>query len=63
MKRLGKWLAARKAIEIVEEGGVRVLQIGGNAIQSAVGRLAGEYENHGTVEIPMPAVLAAALKP
>jgi spermidine synthase len=36
MKRLGKWLAARKAIEIVEEGGVRVLQIGGNAIQSAM---------------------------
>src|SRR5437879_6762390 len=36
MKRLGKWLAARKAIEIVEEGGVRVLQVGGNAIQSAM---------------------------
>ena len=36
MKRLGKWLAARKAIEIVEEDGVRVLQIGGNAIQSAM---------------------------
>ncbi len=36
MKRPGKWLAARKAIEIVEEGGVRVLQIGGNAIQSAM---------------------------
>jgi spermidine synthase len=36
MKRLGKWLASRKAIEIVEEGGVRVLQIGGNAIQSAM---------------------------
>src|SRR2546426_12648800 len=36
MKRLGKWLAARKAIEIVEEGGVRVLQIGGSAIQSAM---------------------------
>ena len=36
VKRLGKWLAARKAIEIVEEGGVRVLQIGGNAIQSAM---------------------------
>ena len=36
MKRLGKWLAAHKAIEIVEEGGVRVLQIGGNAIQSAM---------------------------
>ena len=34
-----------------------------NAIRDAVGRLAGEYENHGTVEIPMPAVLAAALKP
>ena len=33
------------------------------AIRDAVGRLAGEYENHGTVEIPMPAVLAAALKP
>jgi len=36
MKRPGKWLAAHKAIEIVEEGGVRVLQIGGNAIQSAM---------------------------
>ena len=36
MKRLGKWLTAHKAIEIVEEGGVRVLQIGGNAIQSAM---------------------------
>ena len=36
MKRLGKWLASHKAIEIVEEGGVRVLQIGGNAIQSAM---------------------------
>ena len=36
MKRPGKWLAARKAIEIVEEGGVRVLQIGGSAIQSAM---------------------------
>jgi spermidine synthase len=34
MKRLGKGLA--NAIEIVEEGGVRVLQIGGNAIQSAM---------------------------
>ena len=34
-----------------------------NAIRDAVGRLAGEYENHGTVEIPMPAVLAAAVKP
>ena len=33
------------------------------AIRDAVGRVAGEYENHGTVEIPMPAVLAAALKP
>lgn len=29
-------LAAHKAIEIVEEDGVRVLQIGGNAIQSAM---------------------------
>src|SRR5258708_23386259 len=35
MKRPGKWLDAHKAIEIVEEGGVRVLQIGGSAIQSA----------------------------
>jgi spermidine synthase len=34
MKRLGKGLA--NAIEIVEEDGVRVLQIGGNAIQSAM---------------------------
>ena len=33
------------------------------AIRDAVGRVAGEYENHGTVEIPMPAVLATALKP
>src|SRR5438874_1084417 len=33
------------------------------AIRDAVARVAGEYENHGTVEIPMPAVLAAALKP
>ena len=33
------------------------------AIRDAVGRVAGEYENHGTVEIPMPAVLAAAHKP
>ena len=33
------------------------------AIREAVGRVAGEYENHGTVEIPMPAVLAAAHKP
>ena len=36
MKRLGKWLDSHKAIEIVEEDGVRVLQIGGNAIQSAM---------------------------
>ena len=36
MKRLRNWLAARKAVEIVEEDGVRVLQIGGNAIQSAM---------------------------
>jgi spermidine synthase len=36
MKRAGKWLDAHKAIEIVEEGGVRVLQIGGSAIQSAM---------------------------
>ncbi len=36
MKRLRSWLAAHKAIEIVEEDGVRVLQIGGNAIQSAM---------------------------
>ncbi len=34
-----------------------------DAIRDAVGRVAGEYENHGTVEIPMPAVLAAAVKP
>src|SRR6266581_6735518 len=33
------------------------------AIRDAVGRVAGECENHGTVEIPMPAVLAAAGKP
>jgi SAM-dependent methyltransferase len=33
------------------------------AIRDAVGKVAGEYENHGTVEIPMPAVLAAAAKP
>src|SRR5256885_13548288 len=36
MRRLGKWLGPHKAIEIVEEDGVRVLQIGGNAIQSAM---------------------------
>lgn len=36
MKRLHKWLAARETIEIVEEDGVRVLQIGGSAIQSAM---------------------------
>ena len=36
MKSVRNWLAARKAIEIVEEDGVRVLQIGGNAIQSAM---------------------------
>jgi len=36
MKRLRNWLAAHKAIEIVEEDGVRVLQIGGDAIQSAM---------------------------
>jgi spermidine synthase len=36
MNRLRNWAASRKAIEIVEEDGVRVLQIGGNAIQSAM---------------------------
>lgn len=36
MKPLRNWLAAHKAIEIVEEDGVRVLQIGGDAIQSAM---------------------------
>jgi spermidine synthase len=36
MNRLRNWLAAHKAIEIVEEDGVRVLQIGGRAIQSAM---------------------------
>ena len=36
MKRLRSALAASRAIEIVEEDGVRVLQIGGNAIQSAM---------------------------
>ncbi len=36
MKRLRDWLGAGEAIEIVEEDGVRVLQIGGNAIQSAM---------------------------
>ena len=36
MKRLRNWLAAHGAIEIVEEDGVRVLQIGGDAIQSAM---------------------------
>jgi spermidine synthase len=36
MNRVRNWLASRKAIEIVEEDGVRVLQIGGNAIQSAM---------------------------
>src|SRR5260370_9020928 len=37
MKRLGKWFGPGKAIEIVEEDGVRVLQVGGNGIQSAMG--------------------------
>jgi spermidine synthase len=36
VNRARSWLASRKAIEIVEEDGVRVLQIGGNAIQSAM---------------------------
>ena len=36
MNRLRNWAASRKAIEIVEEDGVRVLQIGGKAIQSAM---------------------------
>jgi spermidine synthase len=36
MNRVRNWLAGRKAIEIVEEDGVRVLQIGGDAIQSAM---------------------------
>lgn len=36
MNRLRKWLTGTEAIEIVEEDGVRVLQIGGNAIQSAM---------------------------
>lgn len=36
MNRARNWLASRRAIEIVEEDGVRVLQIGGNAIQSAM---------------------------
>lgn len=36
MNRVRNWLGSRKAIEIVEEDGVRVLQIGGDAIQSAM---------------------------
>jgi len=36
VKRLRDRLGAGQAIEIVEEDGVRVLQIGGNAIQSAM---------------------------
>jgi len=36
MKRLRNWLSTHKAIEIIEEDGVRVLQIGGRAIQSAM---------------------------
>jgi spermidine synthase len=36
MSRLRNLLAGRAAIEIVEEDGVRVLQIGGDAIQSAM---------------------------
>jgi spermidine synthase len=36
MSRPRNWVAGRKAIEIVEEDGVRVLQIGGDAIQSAM---------------------------
>jgi len=36
VNRLRKWLTGTEAIEIVEEDGVRVLQIGGDAIQSAM---------------------------
>jgi spermidine synthase len=36
MNSVRNWLNAHKPIEIVEEDGVRVLQIGGNAIQSAM---------------------------
>ena len=36
MSRLRRWFTGTEAIEIVEEDGVRVLQIGGNAIQSAM---------------------------
>ncbi|HVQ62500.1 MAG TPA: hypothetical protein VMS53_10480, partial [Burkholderiales bacterium] len=36
MNRLRNWLSGHEAIEIVEEDGVRVLQIGGRAIQSAM---------------------------
>jgi spermidine synthase len=36
VNRARNWLTGRKAIEIVEEDGVRVLQIGGDAIQSAM---------------------------
>jgi spermidine synthase len=36
MNRLRNWLTGHEAIEIVEEDGVRVLQIGGDAIQSAM---------------------------
>ena len=36
MNRLRKFFAAHKAVEIVEEDGVRILQIGGDAIQSAI---------------------------
>jgi spermidine synthase len=36
MNRPRKWLTGNEPIEIVEEDGVRVLQIGGDAIQSAM---------------------------
>jgi spermidine synthase len=36
VKLLREWLGSPGAIEIVDEDGVRVLQIGGNAIQSAM---------------------------
>jgi len=36
MNRMRNWMGTHKAIEIVEEDGVRVLQIGGDAIQSAM---------------------------
>jgi len=56
MSRARNWLAARKAIEIVEEDGVRVLQIGGDAIQSAMG-----LSEHDAIELDYVRAMMAFL--